>query len=179
LITAGDRQEFVMTGGVMSWHDLALHLIARQIGPAAAQAMARLLMLQWHGEGQAPYISFTPFLDHGDGSILKLQNWLNMHYMVANPVEELVNRSDLLKRSLERRFQKATGFSPIAYVQNLRIAEARKRLERTDKSVEQISHDVGYENTAFFRRVFKRVTRLTLGAYRRRFRIPDKGGSVR
>lgn len=58
----------------------------------------------------------------------------------------------------------------------LRIAEARRRLERTDESVERIGLEVGYENTAFFRRVFKRATRLTPGAYRRkfgsRFRLP-------
>lgn len=67
---------------------------------------------------------------------------------------------------------KATGYSPIAYVQNLRIAEARRRLEWTDVPVEQIGYDVGYENTAFFRRVFKRYTRLTPGAYRRKFQMP-------
>lgn len=175
LITAGDHQEFVMTGGVMSWHDLALHLIARHLGPTAAQAMARLLMLQWHGEGQAPYIEFTPSFDQGDGTVTELQKWLHKHYMVSNPVEEMAARSGLLKRSLERRFRKATGHSPITYVQNLRISEARRRLERTSKSVEQIGYDIGYENTAFFRRVFKRITRLTPGAYRRRFQIPNVG----
>jgi transcriptional regulator GlxA family with amidase domain len=72
LITAGDRSEFVMTGGVMSWHDLALHLIARHVGPTAALAMARLLMLEWHGQGQAPYVEFVPRLDHGDALVADL-----------------------------------------------------------------------------------------------------------
>lgn len=173
LITAGDRHEFVMTGGVMSWHDLALHLIARHVGPTAAQAMGRLLMLQWHGEGQAPYIAFSPILDHGDALVLRLQKWLHTRYMVANPVGEMVSKSGLARRNLERRFRKATGHSPIAYVQHLRIAEARRRLERTTMPVERIGHDVGYENTAFFRRVFKRSTRLTPGAYRRKFQMPS------
>jgi transcriptional regulator GlxA family with amidase domain len=51
LVTAGERRDFVMTGGVTSWHDLALHLIAKHVGPTAAHSMARLLMLQWHSEG--------------------------------------------------------------------------------------------------------------------------------
>jgi transcriptional regulator GlxA family with amidase domain len=169
LITAGDRQEFVMTGGVMSWHDLALHLIARYVGPSAAQSMARLLMLEWHGEGQSPYIDFAPNQDHGDGLISSLQTWIAKHYMIANPLEELVLRSGLTRRTLERRFRKATGHTPISYVQQLRIAEAKRRLERTSAPVEQISVDVGYENTAFFRRLFQRATRLTPGAYRRKF----------
>jgi transcriptional regulator GlxA family with amidase domain len=173
LLTAGDHQEFIMTGGVMSWHDLALYLVARYVGPSAAQLMARLLMLEWHGEGQAPYIDFAPNLDHGDSLVAELQSWIAKHYMVANPVDEMLARSDLARRTLERRFRKATGHTPIRYVQQLRIAEARRRLERTSAPVEQIGFDVGYENTAFFRRLFRRTTRLTPGAYRRKFQTPD------
>jgi transcriptional regulator GlxA family with amidase domain len=172
LIIAGDHQEFVMTGGVMSWHDLALHLMARHVGPTAAQAMGRLLMLQSHGEGQAPYIAFSPRLDHGDALILRLQEWLHTRHMIADPVEELVARSGLARRSLERRFRNATGCSPIMYVQNLRIETAKRLLERTGVPIEQISQDVGYENSAFFRRLFKCATRLTPGAYRRKFQMP-------
>lgn len=172
LITAGDHREFVMTGGVMSWHDLALYLITRHVGPTAAQAMARLMMLQWHSESQAPYITFTPALDHGDALVRRLQVWLAQHYAMANPVDALVRATDIPQRSLERRFAKATGYTPIAYVQNLRIEEAKRRLERTRMSVDEISYLVGYENTAFFRRVFKRATRITPGAYRRKFALP-------
>jgi transcriptional regulator GlxA family with amidase domain len=172
LVTAGDRGELVMTGGVTSWHDLALHLIARHVGPSAAHAMARLMMLQWHSEGQAPYIAFSPPKDHGDALVLQMQNWLKAHYMVANAVEEMLRRSGLQRRSFERRFAKATGHSPIAYVQALRVEEAKRRLERTDTPIDEISYDVGYENAAFFRRLFKRATRLTPGAYRRRFQMP-------
>lgn len=173
LITSGDRHEFVMTGGVMSWHDLALHLIGRHVGPTAAQAMARLLMLEWHGDGQAPYIEFAPRLNHGDAHVAEVQRWLETHYMIENPVDEMVSRSGLASRTLERRFRKATGHSPISYVQNLRVSEARRRLERTNLPVEEVGFEVGYENTAFFRRVFKRITRLTPSAYRRKFQMRE------
>lgn len=171
LITAGDRREFVMTGGVMSWHDLALYLITRHVGPTAAQAMARLLMLEWHGEGQAPYIDFSPATDHGDAVVVEIQEWLETEYSSPDPVGEMVARSGMPLRTLERRFRKATGHSPLGYVQNLRIREARRLLERSQLSVERIGLQVGYSNTAFFRRVFRRVTRLTPGAYRRKFSV--------
>ena len=171
LITAGERDEFVMTGGVMSWHDLALHLISRHVGPTAATSMARLLMLQWHSEGQTPYMSFAPVMDHDDALVARLQQWLEIHYMVANPVEELSCLAGLPPRSLERRFARAAGMSPIAYVQARRIEEAKRRLERTSMPIDKIGFDVGYENTAFFRRLFKRQTNLTPSAYRRRFHL--------
>jgi AraC-like DNA-binding protein len=62
---------------------------------------------------------------------------------------------------------------PIAYVQRLRIEDAKRRLERTDEPVDEVSWRVGYEDPAFFRRLFKRITGLAPGAYRRPLRIPD------
>jgi AraC-like DNA-binding protein len=165
------HEDIVMTGGVMSWHDLALYLIARYVGPVAAQAMARMLMLEWHGAGQAPYIEFTPELGHGDGLVAERQRWLERHYMIANPVEEMTTGSGLSRRTLERRFRKATGRSPISYVQQLRIREARRLLERTTMPIDEIGFVVGYENTAFFRRLFQRTTRLPPGSYRRKFGV--------
>jgi transcriptional regulator GlxA family with amidase domain len=172
LITAGDPERFVMTGGVFSWHDLALHLITRFVGPSAAQSMARLMLLDWHSQGQAPYVGFLPVLNHGDVLILDLQKWLETHFSIANPIEEMSHRCGLSTRSLERRFRKATGLSPLDYVQNVRIEAAKRRLERSNKPVDEITSEVGYENPAFFRRVFKRNVRMTPGAYRRKLLIP-------
>ena len=64
----------------------------------------------------------------------------------------------------------ATGTTLIGYIQNLRIEEAKRLLETEQMSFEDISSEVGYENRAFFRRLFKRCTGLTPGQYRRMFR---------
>jgi transcriptional regulator GlxA family with amidase domain len=64
----------------------------------------------------------------------------------------------------------ATGTTLIGHIQNLRIEEAKHLLETASASFEQISAEVGYENLAFFRRLFKRSTGLTPGQYRRMFR---------
>lgn len=172
LLTAGERGELVMTGGVTSWHDLALYLISRHVGPSAATSMARLLMLQPHAEGQGPYTSFIGASGHGDAVVRRLQAWLGSRYMASRPVEEMVRLCGLPRRSLERRFARATGLPPNAYVQKLRVEEAKKRLERTRKPIEEISAEVGYEDPAHFRRLFKRITRMTPGDYRRRFELP-------
>ena len=85
----------------------------------------------------------------------------------------MIKRSTLAERTFKRRFVSATGLTPIAYVQRLRIEDAKRRLERTDAPVDEISWRVGYEDPAFFRRLFKRTTGLAPGAYRKRFRIPE------
>lgn len=173
LIASGEGKEFVMSGASASWHDLVLYLVARYVGPTSAQAIAKFMLLQWHADGQAPYVTFDPPLDHGDAVILKVQEWLRGHYAVARPVEEMSSRSGLPERSFKRRFTRATGYPPISYVQYLRVEEAKRRLERTDTPIDQISWEVGYEEPAAFRRLFKRVIQLTPGEYRRKFRMPE------
>jgi transcriptional regulator GlxA family with amidase domain len=172
LVVAGQRDELISSGASMTWHDLVLYLIARHAGATAAQTVARFFALQWHQDGLAPYMVFEGRRDHGDVAIRAAQDWLAGHYSVANPLEEMVKRAGLTERTFKRRFTQATGISPITYVQRIRIEEAKRRLERTEASVEEISWQVGYEEPAFFRRLFRRVTGLAPGSYRRRFQVP-------
>ena len=173
LVISGAREELVCSGASTTWHDLVLYLTARYAGATTAQQVARSFALQWHQDGLAPYIVFEGRTDHGDGEILSAQQWLSKHFSVANPVEQMIRRSHLAERTFKRRFTSATGLTPIAYVQRLRIEDAKRRLERTDAPVDEVSWRVGYEDAAFFRRLFKRTTGLAPGAYRKRFRIPD------
>ena len=173
LVVAGRREELLTSGASTSWHDLVLYLTARYAGATAAQDVARLFALQWHQDGLSPYIVFEGRTDHGDAEVRAAQQWLATHFSVANPVEQVIRRSRLAERTFKRRFVAATGLAPIAYVQRLRIEDAKRRLERTDAAVDEISWRVGYEDGAFFRRLFRRVTGMPPGAYRKRFRVPD------
>jgi transcriptional regulator GlxA family with amidase domain len=173
LVISGGRQELVSSGASSSWHDLVLYLTARHAGATAAQEVARMFALQWHQDGLAPFMVFQGRSDHGDGEILSAQQWLAAHFSVAHPVEQVIQRSKLAERTFKRRFAAATGMSSIAYVQCLRIEDAKRRLERTDAAIDEISWRVGYEDAAFFRRLFKRSTGMAPGAYRKRFRIPE------
>jgi transcriptional regulator GlxA family with amidase domain len=173
LVVTGERDQLVMSGAASSWHDLALFLIARVLGPATAQAVAKFYAFQWHAEGLAPYAVFEPRTDHGDAVVLRAQTWLAEHLAADSPVEEMARRSALPERSFKRRFRKATGHSPIAYVQRLRVERAKNRLETTEDPVERIGWSVGYVDTSSFRRLFSRIVGMPPGAYRRKFQLPD------
>lgn len=172
LVTTGVRGEVIMSGASGSWHDLALHLIARQVNPAAAQTIAKFMLLEWHADGQLPYMMFIPDREHGDAVVLAAQQWLDENFRVASPVEALSQWSGLSVHGFKRRFMQATGLSPIKYLQRLRVENAKRMLERTAAPIDQIAWDVGYEDAAFFRRIFKRLTGLTPGAYRRKLQVP-------
>ena len=169
LVTTGDGSRLVMSGASAAWHDLVLYVIARHAGPAAARTIAKFFLLHWHSDGQSPYIIFRENTRHGDSAILAAQSWLRENSHEASPVERIVRRSGLSERSFNRRFRKATGHTPIAYVQNLRVEAAKFELETQTTPVDEISAKVGYEDPAFFRRLFKRITGLTPSAYRRKF----------
>lgn len=173
LVISGLREELVCSGASTTWHDLVLYLIARYAGATAAQEVARMFALQWHQDGLTPYIVFEGRSDHGDAEIQAAQRWLDTHFSVANPLEQMIEHSRLAERTFKRRFTRATGLTPIEYVQRLRVEDGKRRLERTEASIDEISWQVGYEDPAFFRRLFKRRTGMTPGAYRKRFRIPD------
>jgi transcriptional regulator GlxA family with amidase domain len=173
LVVSGEGGRLVTSGAATAWHDLAMYLVARHVGPATAQALARFHLIQWHRAGQGAFQVFDPRTDHGDAVVLAAQRWIADNYAVASPVAEMVRRSGLSERTFKRRFRAATGETTIAYVQRIRVERAKRALETGGTPIEEISWAVGYEDAASFRRLFKRVTGLTPGDYRRRFQLPD------
>ncbi len=173
LVQSGPGHSLVCSGGASSWQDLALLLVSKRGGTEEAIRMSKLFLYQWHREGQLPYASLIENVDHGDAVVVKCQQWLAQNYERAEIVTELVRQSGLPKRTFDRRFRAATGYSPLAYVQAMRIEEAKQMLETGTDAVEQIGREVGYEDAASFRRLFRRITGMGPGDYRRKFQPPS------
>jgi transcriptional regulator GlxA family with amidase domain len=173
LVQSGPAQSLYCSGGASSWQDLALLLVAKHGGTEEAIRMSKLFLYQWHRNGQLPYASMTQNVNHGDAVILHCQQWIAKHYERQDIIAELVRESGLPKRSFDRRFRAATGYSPLSYIQTLRVEEAKQMLETNTVAVEQIGQEVGYEDAASFRRLFRRVTGMTPREYRRNFQLPS------
>jgi transcriptional regulator GlxA family with amidase domain len=170
LVPAGPDHRLMTSGGASSWEDLALHLVARFCGPAEAMWTAKLFLFGDRSEGQMLYAAMTRPRRHEDAVIADCQLWVADHYASSHPVARMVERSGMAPRTFKRRFKTATGYAPVDYVQALRIEEAKQMLETTDDPTDEIGRKVGYEDPAFFRRLFKRATRTTPARYRQRFR---------
>lgn len=171
LCDSGRNGRVITTGGASAWQDLALYLIARFCGAEEAARVARLFLLGDRGYGQLPFASMTRPRQHSDAVISRIQAWLVDNYSTPNPVSAMVERSGLPDRSFKRRFSAATGYTPVEYVQALRIEEAKQMLESEATTIEEISASVGYEDPTFFRRLFKRRAGVTPAQYRQRNRI--------
>ncbi len=170
-----DGGDYLCAGGVTAYLDLTLYLISRYRSPQEAAHVARLMLIDPHREHQTPYSLGGYRTNHGDKAILRVQQWLEAHYAEPCPVSALAAEACLGERTFLRRFRAATGESPKAYLQRLRTDAARRLLESTPLSFEEITPAVGYVDATSFRRMFRQHTGLTPGQYRERFALPASG----
>ena len=159
----------VTAGGTTSWHDLALHIIARHCSPGEALRIAKVYLLKSHPEGQLPYAALIREAPHADAVVRRCEALLKQEFLADNPVRLAVQSAEVPERTLKRRFKAATGLSLIDYVQNLRIEHAKRLLETSGEPVDEIAASSGYDNPSFFRRLFKRRCGLAPAEYRRLF----------
>lgn len=170
----GEPQGIITSGGAASWEDLALYLIARICGQEEAVRIAKVFVLGDRSEGQLPYAAAGLPRQHDDAIVGAIQQWVADHYADRAPVARMAERSGLPERTFKRRFKIATGCTPGDYVQTLRIEEAKQLLETTGDPTESIGFQVGYEDPAYFRRLFKRRAGITPSRYRQRFQAIGK-----
>lgn len=164
-----DDGDIITAGGLMAWVDLGLALVNRLLGPSVAAHTARFLVVDLSRHSQRHFISFAPSFSHGDEAVLKVQRWLQEKTGNTVALADMAARAGLGERTFLRRFRTATGFRPTEYVQRLRISKARELLELTQRTIDQIAWDVGYQDPGAFRQVFHKVVGLTPRDYRQRF----------
>jgi transcriptional regulator GlxA family with amidase domain len=169
LVVSGPGQRLVMAGGGTSWLDLALYVVAQVVSLESAMQLARLHLVDWHESGQQPFARLARTRQGDDREIGTCQEWIAKHYAVSAPVASMLRISELPERTFKRRFKAATGMAPLEYVHTLRLEQAKHLLESTDHSVERVALDVGYEDAAFFARLFRRAVQLSPAQYRRKF----------
>ena len=160
----------IMTaGGVMSWLDLGLEIVALHAGLSIMVQLGKNLVVDTGYRAQSYYQQFNPRFDHTDEAILNAQTFLAAHYNTKLKMAELAALIHISERSFLRRFGQATGFKPMEYIQRLRIQKACEQLERSKKSFDVIALEVGYEDSSACRKVFVRIIGLTPKAFRQRF----------
>ena len=164
--------DIITAGGLMAWTDLGLAIVRRTLGAAAMIETARYVLIDPPGREQRYYYAFAPKLDHGDAAIVKAQHFIQKNAGVRVTIKAIAACAGLEERTFLRRFKDATGLKPLEYCLNIRVSRARDLLELTRRPLGQIAHEMGYEDLGSFQKVFRAITGLTAGDYRRRFGTP-------
>jgi transcriptional regulator GlxA family with amidase domain len=157
------------SGGVYAAVDLSLYLVEKFCGHEVALQTAKSLLLSMPRSRQLGYSVVPLSRPHSDDKVKSVEDYLRDHFDRDLSLEKLAARVGMSPRNFIRRFKTATGRLPNAYIQLLRISAAKDMLERGASSVQDVCRQIGYEDIAFFRNLFKRHTGMTPGEYRENF----------
>jgi transcriptional regulator GlxA family with amidase domain len=157
------------SAGVTAGIDLALELVARDLGKATALAVAQeLVVYRKRPGGQSQFSRFLEAERRGD-RFGELQLWMLDHLNEPLPLERLAAAAGMSPRHLTRRFKGELGLTPSAYVARLRLEEARRRLEAGVASLKDVARTCGFADEQNLRRSFRRHMGVAPRSYRERF----------
>ena len=89
------------------------------------------------------------------------------HYTEEIRITSLADMAGTSESNFYAIFKKATGTSPIAYLNNYRLSVAAERLIETERSVSEIAYAVGINDPLYFSKLFKRTYGTSPKEYRR------------
>lgn len=151
---------------------LVLH--AAQLAGLAdlAHAAAEKLLLHPEREALSSAMSSEQVMGHSRSMPLdKAQTWMQAHASRPIRMRDVAQAAAISERSLGRLFRQHLDQSPAEYLQNVRVKRAQMWLEVTWRSVDEIAHDCGYEDTSAFCRMFSRSTGSSPKRYRDRLTL--------
>jgi transcriptional regulator GlxA family with amidase domain len=159
------------SGGVASGIDLSLALVEEDYGRDLALRTARKLVLYLKRTGYQSQFSTLLEIHRLENSIAgRLHPWMIRHLQEDLTVEQLAEHSNMSLRNFNRVFLKETGMTPAKFVEKLRVEVARKYLEDSDLSMDQIAEKCGLGGLVSMRRTFMRHMMVSPSDYRRSFR---------
>ncbi|MEU1897465.1 GlxA family transcriptional regulator [Nocardiopsis dassonvillei] len=171
IFVRADRGRLWTGAGISACLDLALALVAEDLGEDVALAVARQLVMylkRQSGQSQFSVPLSRPASARRDIDELRL--WISDHLDEDLSAEVLAARMHLSERHFARVFTQETGTGPAAYVEGLRVEAARRLLETTDDPLDRVAARAGFGSTETLHRAFRRQLATTPAAYRRRFR---------
>jgi transcriptional regulator GlxA family with amidase domain len=165
-----DNGQIITGAGTAAGVDAMLHLVRREWGAAAANALAREMVVPPHRDGgQAQFID-APVPTCEDDLLGAVLEWASAHLADDITVDGLARRALMSPRSFARRFKATTGTTPHAWLLAQRLGAAEALLEESDAPVEEVARLVGFGTAAGLRDQFSRRRGVSPRAYRQTFR---------
>lgn len=165
-----DNGSVLTSAGSAAGIDLSLHLVRRDYGQAAANSVARRLVVPPHRVGgQAQFIEQPVPTTYESKRLSPLFDYLHTHLAGEHCVESLAAFTGMSPRTFLRRFAAATGTTPAKWLLNVRLVHCRNLLESSTLSIDEIADRVGFGSAATLRHHFRAKLDTTPAAYRKTF----------
>lgn len=158
------------SAGVTAGMDLALALVEEDHGrPLALEVSRRMVFFLKRPGGQSQFSAQLAGQLADRDPLRDLQAWVVEHPGRTHTIETLAARVAMSPRHFSRVFSRQVGLSPARYVERVRVEAARRRLEESQRSVEEVAGEVGFGTSETMRRAFLRQIGVGPSAYRERF----------
>ncbi len=158
------------SAGVTAGIDLLLHLVRTDWGAAAAEAIARSMVTPVFRPGSQAQYADTATPSSGAAAVERLQLAVTGDLRRRWSVDDLAAACALSPRTFHRWFADRVGSRPITWLNDLRIREAQRLLERSDLTISEVAHAVGYGSDDLLRKHFTARVGTTPTAHRTQFR---------
>jgi transcriptional regulator GlxA family with amidase domain len=155
-----------MTAGI----DLALAMVERDLGAAAAKLVARKLVVYHRRAGGQSQFSALLDLEPKSDRIQSALDYAKRNLQTPLSVEQLADAARLSPRQFSRAFRAETGQSPAKAVETLRVETAKLMMEEGRHSIDVVAQETGFADRARMRRAFLRAFGQPPQVMRRNFR---------
>ncbi|SFQ67140.1 Transcriptional regulator GlxA family, contains an amidase domain and an AraC-type DNA-binding HTH domain [Variovorax sp. OK605] len=156
--------------GVTAGLDLSLALVEEDLGrDIAMKVAAQLVMFFKRPGGQMQFSRKGEAAPTGRSALQEVQRWIAANPVVDHSVANLAARMGLSERHFARLFRQEVGVTPAGWVEDIRVAAARRLLEAGDVAPKQVAPLCGFADADTLRRAFQRQVGITPAEYRKRF----------
>jgi transcriptional regulator GlxA family with amidase domain len=159
------------SAGITSGLDLALAMVEQDYGRELALMVARQLVVFLKRPGGQSQFSVPLQAQSAEGPLAELASWVTRNPAADYRVETLAERSKISPRTLHRLFRETFGRPPAQWIASMRVESARRLLEQSDLTLQEIATRTGLGTADTMRRIFLRQLGITPSDYRDRFRL--------
>lgn len=157
------REDHLLLTGDIPWQELMLAVISERWGEQTAQLAADTYALHWKHRLVPREVRIRRL----DPTIAAAQRWMTEHVGEQDVINRCVDQLGMARRTFNRRFKQATGITPLEFVQRGRLKTMRDLLLFTNRSVEDVCHEVGYTDVATVYKLFRRRFGISPSRFRR------------
>jgi transcriptional regulator GlxA family with amidase domain len=156
-----DEHGIYTNGGAYSFLNLIIYLIEKYYDRQTALFCIKVFQIEIDRNSQSEFTLFTGQKLHGDDMVKQAQLYIETNMDEKISMERLSAKFAVGRRNFDRRFIKATGNTPLEYAQRVKIEKAKKALETTRKTINEVMYEVGYSDVKAFREVFRKITGMS------------------
>jgi transcriptional regulator GlxA family with amidase domain len=164
-----DDNGIYTNGGAYSFLNLIIYLVEKYYDRQTAIFCSKVFQIEMDRCRQSEFIIFKGQKSHSDDLIRDAQVFIEENTSERLSVDELSAKYAISRRNFDRRFFKATGNTPLEYVQRVKVERSKKLLETTRKSINEIMYEVGYSDLKAFREMFRKFTGMSPSDYKNKY----------